>query len=599
MADKLKKREEVDIKETWALSDIFESDEAWEKEFERISSEVPMYSDFEGKLGQSAKILYDCLVFDEKMGLAIDRLYNYAFMKSDQDTSNTKYQQFVGKAASFWANAASASAFISSEILEIDKAVLDEYKKSSEAVRSFDRKLELIERDRAHTRSSEIEALLADSFECTAASSDIFKMFNNADTKFDPIENEKGELVEMSHGRYVTFMESSDRRVRKAAFESMYKPFINYKNTLAAAFSGNVKKSVFYAKAYKFNSSIEYHLSDANVPIKVYDSLIETVHKYMPLMYKYVALRKKVLGVDELHMYDVYTPIVPDVEIKVDYDEAKSIINKALAPMGKEYLDVLNEGFNNRWIDACENEGKRSGAYCTSVHGVHPYVLTTYKGNLDSVFTLIHEMGHAMHSWFSDKNQTYTNSQYKIFVAEVASTCNEALLNKYLLDTAEDKMQRAYIINHYLDGFKGTLFRQTMFAEFEKIAHEKCEAGEVLTAELLCDIYRELNKLYFGEDMIIDSEIDMEWARIPHFYSPFYVYQYATGFSAAIALSERISGGKAEALEDYLTFLKGGCTKDPIDLLVDAGVDMRTSAPVEAAMKVFEKLVTELEELLV
>ncbi len=598
MADKLKSREDVNINETWALSDIFESDEAWEKEFERVSAEVSKYSEFEGELGQSAKMLYDCLVFDERMGLAIDRLYNYAFMKSDQDTSNTKYQQLVGRAANLWTSATSASAFISSEILEIDKGTIDEYKNSIDAVRSFDRKLELIERDRAHTRSSEIEALLADSFECTSASSDIFKMFNNADTKFEPIENEKGEVVEMSHGRYVTFMESSDRRVRKAAFESMYKPFINYKNTLAAAFAGNVKKSVFYAKAYNFNSSIEYHLSDANVPIKVYDSLIDTVHKYMPLMYKYVALRKKVLGVDELHMYDVYTPIVPDVEIKVDYDEAVSMINKALAPMGREYLEVLNAGFNSRWIDQCENEGKRSGAYCTSVYDVHPYVLTTYKGNLDSVFTLIHEMGHAMHSWFSDKNQTYTNSQYKIFVAEVASTCNEALLNKYLLNTAEDKLQRAYIINHYLDGFKGTLFRQTMFAEFEKLAHERYEAGEVLTAELLCSIYRELNELYFGKDMIIDSQIDMEWARIPHFYSPFYVYQYATGFSAAIALSERISSGDEAALEDYINFLKGGCTKDPIDLLVDAGVDMRTGEPIEAAMKVFEKLVTELEELL-
>lgn len=598
MAEKLKKREDVDIKETWSLSDIYESDEAWEKAFSEISSEISKYGEYEGKLGESAGMLYGCLAFDEKIGAAADKLYNYAFMKADQDTANTRYQEYLGKAAALWSNISSASAFISSEILEIDKERLDEFKKSDEAVRGFDRTLELIERRREHTRSAEIEALLADSVECTSAASDIFKMFNNADTRFEPIKNEKGELVEMSHGRYGMFMESSCREVRKAAFKSMYKPYIEHKNTLAAAFAGNVKRSVFYAKASHYNSSIEYHLSDANVPVSVYEKLIETVHRYLPVMYRYVALRKKMLGVDELHMYDVYTPIVPDAEIRVNFEEAVEMINKALAPMGDEYLSVLNEGFSSGWIDRCENEGKRSGAYCTSVHDVHPYVLTTFKGNLDSVFTLIHEMGHALHSWFSDKNQTYTNSQYKIFVAEVASTCNEALLNKYLLNNAEDKMQRAYIINHFLDGFKGTLFRQTMFAEFEKITHEKLEAGDILTAELLCGIYRGLNELYFGSEMIIDSEIDMEWARIPHFYTPFYVYQYATGFSAAIALSEKLAAGEKSALEDYMSFLKGGCTKDPIDLLADAGVDMKTSEPIESAMKVFERLVEELEKLL-
>lgn len=598
MSDKLIKRSEVDVKETWQLSDIFADDKEWEKEFERVSKLIPDYKKYEGKLGESAENLYGCLKFDEETGLAIDRLYSYAFLKSDQDTSDTKYQQFLGRAMMLYTNASGASAFIPSEILEIDKAVLEGYRKSEYADRSFDRTLDVIERQRAHTRSSEIEALLADSLDMSSASSEIFKMFNNADVKFDPVRNEKGELMQMSHGRYVTFMESADRDVRRQAFISMYRPFIDYKNTLAAAFAGNVKKSVFYAKAYKYNSSIEYHLADANVPVSVYDSLIETVHKYMPLMYRYVALRKKMLGVEELHMYDVYTPIVPDVKIEVSYDEAIEMINKALAPMGKEYLAILNKGFDEGWIDRCENEGKRSGAYCSGVYGVHPYVLTTYKGNLDSVFTLIHEMGHAMHSWFSDNNQTYSNSQYKIFVAEVASTCNEALLNRYLLETADDKLKRAYIINHFLDGFKGTLFRQTMFAEFEKIVHEKCENGEVLTAELLCGIYHELNELYFGKDMVTDSRIDMEWARIPHFYTPFYVYQYATGFSAAIALSEKIAAGCGKEPESYISFLKGGCTKDPIDLLCDAGVDMRTEEPVEAAMKVFEKLLDELEKIL-
>lgn len=598
MSDKLIKRSEVDVKETWKLSDIFADDKEWEKELERVSKLIPDYKKYEGKLGESAENLYGCLKFDEETGLAIDRLYSYAFLKSDQDTSDTKYQQFLGRAMMLYTNASGASAFIPSEILEIDKAVLEGYRKSEYADRSFDRTLDVIERQRTHTRSSEIEALLADSLDMSSASSEIFKMFNNADVKFDPVRNEKGELMQMSHGRYVTFMESADRDVRRQAFISMYRPFIDYKNTLAAAFAGNVKKSVFYAKAYKYNSSIEYHLADANVPVSVYDSLIETVHKYMPLMYRYVALRKKMLGVEELHMYDVYTPIVPDVKIEVSYDEAIEMINKALAPMGKEYLAILNKGFDEGWIDRCENEGKRSGAYCSGVYGVHPYVLTTYKGNLDSVFTLIHEMGHAMHSWFSDNNQTYSNSQYKIFVAEVASTCNEALLNRYLLETADDKLKRAYIINHFLDGFKGTLFRQTMFAEFEKIVHEKCENGEVLTAELLCGIYHELNELYFGKDMVTDSRIDMEWARIPHFYTPFYVYQYATGFSAAIALSEKIAAGGSKEPESYISFLKGGCTKDPIDLLCDAGVDMRTEEPVEAAMKVFEKLLDELEKIL-
>ena len=592
------KREEVDQSRTWALSDIFASDAAWEEAFEKAKAFPAQIAAYKGTLGDSAEQLYSCLKAEEECELLLEQLHGYASHHANEDMTNAHYQTMNSRIMQLFVQISSAAAYISSEILAIPEEKLKEFKNSPAADRNFDRTLELIEREREHTRSAEVEALLADSREMSRASSEVFGMFNNADMKFPEVPDGKGGMIELTHGRYVGLLENRDREVRKAAFEAMYDTFGKHKNTLAATFTANIKQAKFYAKARKYDSTRAMYLAGSNIPESVYDTLIDTVHEYMPLMYRYVALRKKMLGLEELHMYDVYTPIVPDYEANVPLDEAKETILSALAPMGEEYLSALKGGFESRWIDSVENVGKRSGAYCGGVYGVHPYVLITYKNTLDNVFTLAHEMGHAMHTWFSDKNQTVTNAQYKIFVAEVASTCNENLLNEHLLKNAQSKQERMYIINHFLDGFKGTVFRQTMFAEFEKIVHSKLENGEPLTADALCKIYHDLNVLYFGEDMVIDSGIDMEWARIPHFYTPFYVYQYATGFSAAAALASRILTMGEPAVKDYLKFLSGGCSKDPIDLLIDAGVDMRTKEPIVSAMKMFERYLNELEELL-
>lgn len=592
------KREEVEESLTWALSDIFATDEDWEKAFEQAKAIPAQLAAYKGTLGESAGQLYGCLQAEERASLLMDHLYSYASHRANQDMTNTHYQVMNSRVMNLYVQVSGASAFIPSEILAIPEEKLKQFKNSEDADHSFDRTLELIVRKREHTRSAEVEALLADTSEMSRSASQVFSMFNNADIKFPKVPDGKGGMIELTHGRYVSLLENRDQAVRKAAFDAMYDTFGRHKNTLAAIFSANIKQAQFYAKARNYSSTRAMYLAGANIPESVYDTLIDTVHEYLPLMYRYVELRKKTLKVEELHMYDLYAPLGPEYETNVPLEKAKETIIEALKPLGDEYLEALQTGFENRWIDSVENEGKRSGAYCGGVYGVHPFVLITYKNTLDNVFTLAHEMGHAMHSWFSDKNQTVTNSQYKIFVAEVASTCNENLLNDYLMKHASDKLERMYIVNHFLDGFKGTVFRQTMFAEFEKIVHQKMESGVPLTADLLCSIYHDLNVLYFGDSITVDSGIDMEWARIPHFYTPFYVYQYATGFSAAAALADRILNLGEPAVKDYLRFLSGGCSKDPIDLLIDAGVDMRTKEPIVSAMKMFERYLDELEQLL-
>lgn len=594
----IRKRVDVPIENTWATEDIFLSDEAWEEAFLQVKETLSSYGPFRGHLADSADMLYGCLRLDEQTGEALDKIYGYAHLRADVDTKDPVYQKLVGRAAGLYSEASAASSFMASEILAIPPERLADLRREGAGDGRFERMLDVILREREHTRSPEVEKLLADAMEVADGPSQIFKMFNNADTKFPPVKNEKGEEVELTHGRYVSFLESGDRRVRRDAFLAMYETFGRHKNTLAAAFAANVKQAYFYAKARNYPSARAYYLADANVPETVYDTLIDTVRESMPLMFRYVALRKKILGTEELHMYDLYTPLVPESSVRISYGRAKEIVLEALKPMGEEYLEAFRRGLEGRWIDFMENEGKRSGAYCSGPYGIHPYVLMSYQSTLDNVFTLAHEMGHAMHSYFSNENQTFTNAQYKIFVAEVASTCNECLLNHYLLEHAESKSERAFILNHFLDGFKGTVFRQTMFAEFEKLAHEMSQAGEVLTADVLGGLYKRLNEDYFGDGIVIDDEIAMEWARIPHFYTPFYVYQYATGFSAAVALSERILKEGEAAVDAYMGFLKGGCSEDPIDLLAAAGVDMRTGEPVEAAMKAFERSLSELSGLL-
>ncbi len=598
MAQAMAKRSEIPAEKRWATEDLYVSDAAWETDLQEVTALVGEAAKYQGHLGESAQMLREFLDFEDDLEIRVEKVYMYAHLNSDVDTTNMTYQSMMMKAQMLFAKVNETLAFMNPEIMAIPQDTLAAYRAQEPGLKAYDRFFTLMEREREHTRSSEIEALLASAGEMAHAASQTFGMLNNADLKFPKIKNENGEEVEMSHGRYVGYLESSDRSVREAAFQSMYGTFEQFANTIASTFTANIKQAIFFAKARGYSSTRAMYLAGSNVPETVYDNLIEAVHEALPSMYRYVALRKKMLGVDELHMYDVYVPIVPECKMKVPFEQAKETILKALEPMGEEYLAALKEGFDNRWIDACENVGKRSGAYCSGGSVGHPYVLMTYKETLDNMFTLAHEMGHAMHSYFSNKIQPHQTAGYRIFVAEVASTCNEILLTRYLLKTTTDKAQRAYIINHFLDSFKGTLFRQTMFAEFEMTAHKMLENGEALTAEKLNKVYYDINAKFFGPDMVCDDLIKLEWARIPHFYTPFYVYQYATGISAAGALSTRILEIGEEGVKDYMKFLTGGGSQDPIDLLKLAGVDMSQKAPVQAALKLFDEMVTELEEML-
>lgn len=592
------KRSEIPMEKRWATEDLYVSDAAWEADLQEVTALVSEGTKYQGHLGDSAQMLLEFLDFEDALEIRVEKVYMYAHLNNDVDTTNMTYQSMMMKARMLYAKVNETMAFARPEIMAIPQDKLAAFRAEESGLKAYDRAFVLMEREREHTRSAEVEALLASAGEMAHAASQTFGMLNNADLKFPKIKNENGEDVEMSHGRYVGYLSSSDRSVREAAFQSMFGTFEQFVNTIASTFTANIKQAMFFAKARGYSSTRAMYLAGSNVPETVYDNLIQCVHEALPSMYRYVALRKKILGVDELHMYDVYVPIVPECKMTVPFEEAKETILKALEPMGEEYLAALKEGFDNRWIDACENVGKRSGAYCSGGAVGHPYVLMTYKETLDNMFTLAHEMGHAMHSYFSNKVQPHQTAGYRIFVAEVASTCNEILLTRYLLKTTTDKAQRAYIINHFLDTFKGTLFRQTMFAEFEATAHRMMENGEALTAEKLNKVYYDINAKFFGPDMVCDDLIKLEWARIPHFYTPFYVYQYATGISAAGALSTRILELGEEGVKDYMKFLTGGGSEDPIDLLKLAGVDMSEKAPVQAALKLFDEMVTELEELL-
>lgn len=592
----LKKREEMSEEFTWNMSDLISGEETFLQLFDQTQKRLEGYEKFKGRLAESADTLCKCLEFDDEISREIELLYVYAKQKSDEDTGNQRYQDLAARALSLSNQGTMLSSYIVPEILSIDEVVLKQFTESG--LGRFNRVISLILAKKQHTLSPEMEELLAQSHEATQSPSQIFNMFNNADIRFPSIMDSEGNMVPITHGNFISLMESSDRRVREAAFKGLYGSYGQFKNTLAAAFSANVKQAAFYAKARHYLSSRAYMLAENEIPEAVYDNLIEAVHNRLSLLHRYTALRKKALGVTELHMYDLYVPMVSEADRHFTYEEAKKAVTEGLAPLGERYLSLLNEGFDSRWIDVYENEGKRSGAYSWGAYGIHPYVLLNYNGTLDHVFTLAHEMGHALHSWFSDHSQPFTYAGYKIFVAEVASTCNEALLIRHMLNQATKPAQKCYLINHFLESFRGTLFRQTMFAEFEAVVHKKQEAGETLTAQVLCSMYRKLNEEYFGSEMTVDEEIDLEWARIPHFYTPFYVYQYATGFSAAIAISSRILAGDSKVLEGYFQFLNGGCSMPPIELLKLCGVDMSTAAPVYAALDVFEQLLDEIEPLL-
>lgn len=600
MADtnKVPTRAQIDDKDKWMIEDLYATDEAWEADFQKVQELAEEAAGYQGTMKDSADQLYLVLKKQDELSELLEKVYVYAGQKNHEDMGNAVYQELFGRAQTIMTQIADAVSFVEPELLAIPQEQVQAFIQEKEELKQYQRFIDEKFRAKEHILSEEMEAVLAKAGELGRAPQTIYQMFNNADIDLGSIRDEEGNEVQLSHARFIQFMESKNRELRKVAFETYYRAYEKNKNTLAAMFQANVQQELFFAKMRRYASSMEAALDASHIPETVYDRLIEAVHENLPSMYKYVSLRKKALGLDELHMYDVYVPLVEQTEKKYSFEEAKEIVRKGLAPLGKEYLNILEEGFSGGWIDVYENQGKRSGAYSWGAYGTHPYVLLNYNGSLDHVFTLAHEMGHAIHSYHSDRALSYTYAGYHIFVAEVASTCNEALLIHYLLEQASDNQEKAYLVNHFLDQFKGTIFRQTMFAEFEKITHEKVQNGETLTTESLCEIYHGLNKLYFGEEMVSDPQIALEWSRIPHFYTPFYVYQYATGFSAAIAISSKILEGEEGIIEKYRRFLSGGSSMDCMDLLKICGVDMESPEPVDAALKVFAEYVEKLEKLI-
>ena len=590
-------RADADPKYTWALEDIYPSDEAWDAAYAEAQDFPRQISTYRGRLGSSARTLLEFLQLGETISVAFDSLYGYAQRRSDEDTAVSKYQGMSSKAISLMVAVDAAGSFETPELLAIPDEKLDQFYQELPELTVYRTYLDNLRRKRAHILSDAEEKLLASAGEISQSPDTIYSMFADADLKFPPAVDSAGNEHELTHGSYIPLMHSTDRVLRKSAFQSLYSMYGKFRNTAAAILTAQVKQLKFHADARRYPSTLHMSLDSSNVPTEVYTNLIQAVHDNMQPMYRYVALRKKLLGVDELHMYDLYTPIVADADEKIPYEQAKETVLRALAPMGEDYLNILREGFDNRWIDVYENVGKCSGAYSAGLR-VHPYVLLNYADTLDSMFTLAHEMGHAIHSYLSNKNQPVIYSDYVIFVAEVASTCNEALLMQYLLNNTTDPRKRAYLINYFLEQFRTTLYRQTMFAEFELEINRRNEAGESLTAEVYNQIYHDLNVRYFGDGIVIDPEIDLEWARIPHFYYDYYVYQYATGYAAAIALSRRILREGEPAVRDYLAFLSGGCSKDPISLLRGAGVDMATTQPITEALRLFDELIDEMEQLL-
>lgn len=598
MARELPKRSEVKEEYTWDVSAMYASKAAWEADLKEVVTIVSDLAKLEGSVMASAEKLLAALELGARAEQKIDLAFNYAERLFDQDQKNTEHQAMSQKMYGVMTDYQSRTAFVVPEILAADKATLAQYFAENKELELYRGLVDEILRTKEHVLSAEMEKLVAMTGEMAQTPEQVYSIINNADLIYPEIEDENGEKVRLSHGNFVPFEESGDRRVRKDAFEAFYSIYKQFAGTIAGLYNGQVKQQIFYAKARNYASTLEAAVDANNVPAKVYRNLVETVNANMDKMHRYVKLRKKCLGVDELHMYDVYTPMIADAAKKVSYDEAKETVLKALAPLGEDYVATVKEGFENRWIDVYENEGKRSGAYSAGAFGTHPYVLLNYNDTLDNMFTLAHEMGHAMHSWYSNANQPYIYSQYKIFVAEVASTCNEILLMEYLLANTTDKKERAYLLNHYLDSFKGTVYRQTMFAEFEMKSNQMAEAGESLNAENLCKLYYGLNQKYFGEDMVSDPQIAYEWARIPHFYYNFYVYQYATSFSAAVAIAHGILEEGAPAVERYKKFLSGGCSMSPVDLLKQVGINMEEPKPIQDALDVFGKVLDEIETLI-
>ncbi len=589
-------RADADPRYTWNLADIFPTDEDWQAAYAAAQRSPEKLRSYEGKLSD-AKTLLEFLRYSDELSVVLDRLGNYAQRKADEDTRSAAYQEMSALFLNLAIETSRAAAFSTPEILSIPDETLESFFREEPALSQYRLLIDRVLRQRSHVLSPEGEALLAAAGQLGQSPDDIFSYLNDADMRFDDVLDSEGVTHAVTHGSFSALLQSPDRTLRRAAFESLYSVYGQFRNTSAALLSAQMKQLQFFADARRYGSALEASLDENEVPAEIYHSLITAVRDGFPAMHRYVSLRKRLLGLDELHFYDLYTPIVAGQDIQVSYDEAWETALEALAPLGEDYLSLLREGRENRWIDVYENQGKRSGAYSASVYGVHPYVLLNYTGKLDDMFTLVHEMGHSLHSCLSNRTQPVTYAHYVIFVAEVASTCNEALLMRHLLSKTNDPERRAYLINHFLEQFRTTLYRQTLFAEFELWCSEQIRTGQALTAESLSARYAELCREYYGEEIVLDEQIALEWARIPHFYYDFYVYQYATGFSAAVALSERILREGEPAVRDYLAFLSGGSSKDPVSLLRGAGVDMSSPEPVRLALRQFSDLVDELEQL--
>ena len=589
-------REEIDSKYKWDLSSMFPSDEAFEAGLEELKAYCPKLLAFKGKISTSAQALLEFLQLEDQMTLLLYKIINYAERKSDEDTRVAKYQAYVANATSAYTQVGEATSWFAAELLAIPAESVEKFYAEVPALEFYRRKLNKILNQREHTLSAEEEALLARAEELAVQPTNIFSMFDDADLTFDDAVDSEGKTHKLTSGSFVPLLMDADRVLRESAFKQLYSRFGEFRNTSAAILTSQVKNLQFFSSSRKYASSLEAALAENEIPVEVYNNLIDAVHQNFPAFYMYVDLRKRVMGLDELHFWDVYTPLVDDVDMKFTYEEACDLIVKALAPMGEEYVGLVKKGLESRWVDVYETPGKRSGAYSAGGKGMNPVMLLNFQGGLDDVYTLIHEMGHSLHTYFSSHNQEITYSDYSIFVAEVASTCNEALLSHYLLEHETDPARHAYILNHFLEGFRGTIYRQCMFAEFERDINQMNADGVALNAEVLSERYGKLCAEYFGPGIELDEEIKLEWSRIPHFYYNFYVYQYCIGFSAAIALSQRILSEGEPAVKDYIGYLSGGCSKTPIELLRGAGVDMATPDPVNAALKYFGELVDQLEQ---
>ncbi|TDM19451.1 oligoendopeptidase F [Macrococcoides caseolyticum] len=592
-------RDEQKLENTWDLTTIFASDEDWERAFKKLEGYLGREEEIKGKIGDSAENLLEALLLDAEIDEQLGKVYVYAHLKHDQDTSNAKYTALEQRAANLASQFSARWSFMLPELISIDEATLKSYVAELDGLKRFAFDLERINKKRPHVLSESEEKILAEASEALSASTNTFGMFNNADLKFDNVKDKEGNSLPLSHGNYITYLESDDRVLRENAYKEVYSKYGQFNNTLAQTLAGKVKASVFSSKVRNYESARAQALSNNDIPESVYDNLVQTVNDNLHLLHRYTKLRKELLGLDEMHMYDMYTPVIQDEKFEVTYEEAKAWMLKSLEPMGSEYTDVIKEGLTNRWVDVYENKGKRSGAYSSGTFGTNPFILMNWTDSVNNTFTLTHEFGHSAHSYFSRNNQPSNMSGYSIFVAEVASTCNEALLADYMYKHLDDDKKKLYLLNYQLDGFRGTVFRQTMFAEFEYLIHTLAEQNEPLTAERLNAEYRKLNEKYYGDAVITDDYIQYEWGRIPHFYYNYYVYQYATGYSAAYALSKKILEEGQPAVDKYINeFLKAGSSDYPIEVLKKAGVDMNEKTPIENACKVFEERLDAFEALI-